>query len=60
MSDLSVKLWNLNLAHPVMPAAGPPVMDANALEACAKGGASVMVVKTLSQNRSRHPPPQHG
>ena len=57
MSDLSVKLWNLNLAHPVMPAAGPPVMDANALEACAKGGASVMVVKTLSRTAAVIPHP---
>ena len=57
MSDLSVKLWNLNLAHPVIPAAGPPVMDASCFEACAKGGASVMVVKTLSRTAAVIPHP---
>ena len=57
MSNLSVKLWNLNLAHPVMPAAGPPVMDAAALQACATGGASVLVVKTISTKASVIPHP---
>jgi dihydroorotate dehydrogenase (NAD+) catalytic subunit len=57
MSDLSVKLWNIEMAHPVMPAAGPPVMDADALAACGEGGASVLVVKTISTKAAVIPHP---
>ncbi len=57
MSDLSIKLWNLEFAHPVMPAAGPPVMDANALAACARGGASALVAKTISTSAAVIPHP---
>lgn len=48
MPDLTVKLWNIHLCHPIMPAAGPPVVDGDALLACAKGGASALVTKTIS------------
>lgn len=57
MSDLSIKLWNLEFAHPVMPAAGPPVMDAKALAACARGGASALVAKTISTTAAVIPHP---
>jgi dihydroorotate dehydrogenase subfamily 1 len=48
MTDISVNLWQMKLAHPVMPAAGPNVQDANALRTCALGGASALVAKTIS------------
>ncbi len=57
MTDLSIKLWNLEFAHPVMPAAGPPVMDAKALAACAHGGASALVAKTISTSAAVIPHP---
>jgi dihydroorotate dehydrogenase subfamily 1 len=47
----------MELAHPVMPAAGPPVMDYAALKACADGGASAMVVKTISTSAAVIPHP---
>lgn len=49
MPDLTVNLWNLRLNHPIMPAAGPPVVDGDALLACAEGGAAALVTKTVSK-----------
>ncbi len=57
MSDTTVKLWNMTLAHPVMPAAGPNVKDAAALRACAEGGAAALVAKTISSTAATIPHP---
>lgn len=57
MADLSVRLWDMHLSHPVMPAAGPPVRDGDALLACAKGGASALVTKTISTVAAEVPQP---
>lgn len=48
MADMSVRVCNLHLSHPVMTAAGPPVRDGDAGLACAAGGASALVTKTIS------------
>ncbi|MFP4344638.1 MAG: 4Fe-4S binding protein [Anaerolineales bacterium] len=57
MSDLTTHLLNLKLDHPVMPAAGPPGRDAMALRACAEGGASALVAKTISTTAAEIPTP---
>lgn len=57
MADLTTRLFGLTLAHPVMPAAGPPVRDGAALLACAKGGASALVTKTISVAAANVPMP---
>jgi len=48
MADLTTRLFGHDLAHPIMPAAGPPVRDGAALLACARGGAAALVSKTIS------------
>jgi dihydroorotate dehydrogenase subfamily 1 len=48
MTNTTVNLWQMKLSHPVMPAAGPNVMDAKALRDCAEGGAAALVAKTIS------------
>lgn len=57
MTDTAVQLWQMKLAHPVMPAAGPNVMDAKALRACAQGGAAALVAKTISSTAAVIPHP---
>jgi len=57
MSNLSVHLWNMELKHPVMVAAGPPGRDGEALLACARGGAAALVTKTISTNAASVPHP---
>lgn len=48
MSKLGINLCGINIKNPVMPAAGPPVRDANCILACADGGAGMLVSKTIS------------
>ncbi len=57
MADLTTKLFHLELAHPIMPGAGPPVRDGAALLACAEGGASALVTKTISVQAADVPTP---
>ena len=57
MADLTTKLFDFTLEHPIMPAAGPPVRDAEALLACASGGASALVTKTISVEAADVPVP---
>lgn len=57
MADLTTHISELTLAHPVMPAAGPPVRDGKALLACAAGGAAALVTKTISVKAAEVPSP---
>lgn len=57
MADLKVKLCGIELKNPVMPAAGPPVRNADAVLACAKGGAGILVTKTISVKGALVPRP---
>ncbi len=57
MADLTTRLFGHILAHPIMPAAGPPVRDGAALLACAQGGAAALVSKTISVRAAPVPQP---
>ena len=57
IADLSVKLFQLELKNPVMPAAGPPVKDGAAAHAAKQGGAGALVTKTISTKAARVPRP---
>ena len=57
MSTLTTPLLDFNLKHPIMPAAGPPGRDAAAIRACAEGGASALVAKTISTEAADVPTP---
>ncbi|MEM3401680.1 MAG: hypothetical protein QXH08_00420, partial [Candidatus Hadarchaeales archaeon] len=57
MVDLSVELCGLKLRNPVMPAAGPNVMDGEALLKVAEGGAGALVAKTVSVQPAKVPRP---
>jgi dihydroorotate dehydrogenase subfamily 1 len=57
MANLITELFDLELAHPIMPAAGPPGRDGAALLACAEGGASALVTKTISVKAADVPTP---
>lgn len=57
MADLSVRLFDLELKNPVMPAAGPPVKDGRAAHAAKEGGAGAIVTKTISVRAARVPKP---
>ncbi|RQD72708.1 MAG: 4Fe-4S dicluster domain-containing protein [Halanaerobium sp. MSAO_Bac5] len=57
MADLSVKLFDFILKHPVMPAAGPPIKDAEAAAAAKKGGTAAVVTKTISTKAAEVPRP---
>ncbi len=57
MADLTTRLLGMTLSHPIMPAAGPPVRDGEALLACARGGAAALVTKTISVKAADVPTP---
>lgn len=57
MADLTVEIFGLHLANPVMPAAGPPVKDSKAAHAARKGGAGAIVTKTISVKGAEVPRP---
>ncbi len=57
MADLSVEIAGLRLAHPVIPAAGPPGWNGAAMCACAEGGAAAIVSKTVSVQPAVVPTP---
>jgi len=55
--DLSVDLAGLKLSMPVIPAAGPPGWNGEAMRACADGGAGAVVSKTVSARPAVVPTP---
>ncbi len=57
MADLSLKLLGMKLDNPVMPAAGPPVKDAEAARRAVEGGAGALVTKTISSTGAEVPRP---
>ena len=57
MANLSVTIAGLTLKNPVMPAAGPPVWNGEAMKACAAGGAGAIVSKTVSVRPAVVPTP---
>ncbi len=57
MADLPVHIAGLRLAHPVIPAAGPPGRDGAAMRTCAEGGAAALVSKTVSVQPAMVPTP---
>lgn len=57
VADLRVKLCGIEFANPVMPAAGPPVRNADCILAAAKGGAGGIVTKTISVKGAEVPRP---
>jgi dihydroorotate dehydrogenase subfamily 1 len=57
MANLSTEIADLHLANPVMPAAGPPGWNGEAMKACAAGGAGAIVSKTVSVQPAVVPTP---
>lgn len=57
MSDLKVNICGMELKNPVMPAAGPPVRNGRCVLECAKGGAGMLVSKTISVKGAEVPKP---
>lgn len=57
MANLKTSICGMNLINPVMPAAGPPVRDAECILKCAKGGAGGLVTKTISVKAADVPRP---
>ena len=57
MADLRVEVCGLKFRNPVLPAAGPPVRNGEAMAACADGGAGGLVSKTVSVRAAEVPTP---
>jgi dihydroorotate dehydrogenase (NAD+) catalytic subunit len=57
MTNLTIEIAGLHLANPVMPAAGPPGWNGEAMKACAEGGAGAVVAKTVSVQPAVVPTP---
>ncbi|NLE43424.1 MAG: 4Fe-4S binding protein [Chloroflexi bacterium] len=57
MAQLDVQIAGLSLRNPVMPAAGPPGWNGDAMGACAEGGAGAIVSKTVSVLPAQAPTP---
>jgi dihydroorotate dehydrogenase subfamily 1 len=57
MADISVKLFDLTLKNPVMPAAGPPIKDAEMAKKAKDGGTGAIVTKTISTEAAEVPRP---
>lgn len=57
MVDLTTRFCGLELRNPVLPAAGPPGRNGDALLACAAGGAGGLVAKTISSHAADVPAP---
>lgn len=57
MANLKVSFCGMDFINPVMPAAGPPVRDAECILACAEGGAGGLVTKTISVKAADVPRP---
>jgi dihydroorotate dehydrogenase (NAD+) catalytic subunit len=57
MALLTTQFCGLTFPHPVMPAAGPNVLDAAHCRRAVEGGASAVVVKTVSTRPAKVPKP---
>lgn len=57
MADISVKLFDMDLKNPVMPAAGPTIKDAGMAVKAKEGGAGAIVTKTISTEPADVPRP---
>ncbi|PTW02207.1 dihydroorotate dehydrogenase subfamily 1 [Halanaerobium saccharolyticum] len=57
MADISVKLFDMTLKNPVMPAAGPPIKDAEMAKKAKEGGTGAIVTKTISTEAAEVPRP---
>lgn len=57
MSNLRTRFAGLELANPVMPAAGPPVRNGQMAIEAARGGAGCIVTKTISVKGAEVPRP---
>ncbi|MGM0471042.1 MAG: 4Fe-4S binding protein [Bacillota bacterium] len=57
MVDLSVKIYDMDLKNPVMPAAGPPVRNGKTAHLAKDGGAGAIVTKTISVEGAEVPRP---
>ena len=57
MADLRVEICGIQFKNPVLPAAGPPTWNGDAMVACAEGGAGGIVAKTISTTAAVVPEP---
>lgn len=57
MADLSIEFLGMQFRNPVLPAAGPPGWNGEALRRCAEGGAGALVTKTISDEPAQVPHP---
>jgi dihydroorotate dehydrogenase (NAD+) catalytic subunit len=57
MADLRVEICGIEFKNPVLPAAGPPTWNGEAMLACAEGGAGGIVAKTISTTAAVVPEP---
>ncbi len=57
MTDLSVEFLGMKFKNPVMPAAGPPIKDAEAARKAVEGGTGAIVTKTISVEAAEVPRP---
>ncbi len=57
MADLRVEICGIEFRNPVLPAAGPPTWNGEAMVACAEGGAGGIVAKTISTTAAVVPEP---
>jgi len=57
MANISVNICGLHFKNPVLPAAGPPVWNGEAMKRCAAGGAGGLVSKTVSVKPAIVPTP---
>jgi len=57
MANLKTEFAGLKLKNPVMPAAGPPIKDAQAAVKAKEGGAGAIVTKTISTTAAKVPRP---
>ncbi|HUW94960.1 MAG TPA: 4Fe-4S binding protein [Anaerolineae bacterium] len=57
MADLRVEICGIQFKNPVLPAAGPPTWNGEAMVACAEGGAGGIVAKTISTTAAEVPEP---
>jgi dihydroorotate dehydrogenase (NAD+) catalytic subunit len=57
MAELKVEICGLEFENPVLPAAGPPVWNGQAMKKCAQGGAGGLVSKTISVEGAKVPTP---
>ncbi len=57
MAELRVEICGVEFKNPVLPAAGPPTWNGEAMVACAQGGAGGIVAKTISTTGAVVPEP---